>query len=229
MFVCKNCGKEFLEKYSKWSNGDFCCKECARSFSTKNKRTEINKKVSKKLQSYYKDNPLPKGFSGFHNKKANTSKKEKWICPICGKELYLYPSECKKRKFCSGNCRNIYNNKFINGSRSKAEIELYNRLCQEYKQWTIIQNDRKMLDGLELDIYIPNINFAIEWNGIYHYKNIRENLLEKTQEKDKRKVKKCSELNIDLYVIKDLVSSKKFIDKSISNIIEYINKIYIGV
>ena len=86
-----------------------------------------------------------------------------------------------------------------------------------------------MLDGLELDIYIPNINFAIEWNGIYHYKNIRENLLEKTQEKDKRKVKKCSELNIDLYVVKDLVSSKKFIDKSINNIIEYINKIYIGV
>ena len=50
MYICKNCGKEFLEKYSKWSNGDFCCKECARSYSTKNKRQEINEKVSKTLK-----------------------------------------------------------------------------------------------------------------------------------------------------------------------------------
>ena len=54
MYICKNCGKEFLEKYSKWSNGDFCCKECARSYSTKNKRQEINEKVSKTLKKFMK-------------------------------------------------------------------------------------------------------------------------------------------------------------------------------
>lgn len=52
-YVCKNCGKIFNEKYSKWSNGNFCSKECARSFSTKNKRKEINEKVSKILKEYH--------------------------------------------------------------------------------------------------------------------------------------------------------------------------------
>lgn len=27
MYKCKQCGKEFSEKYSKWSDGNFCCKE----------------------------------------------------------------------------------------------------------------------------------------------------------------------------------------------------------
>lgn len=66
MYICKNCGKEFLEKYSKWSNGDFCCKECARSYSTKNKRQEINEKVSKTLKKFYENHCLPNGFTGYH-------------------------------------------------------------------------------------------------------------------------------------------------------------------
>lgn len=80
-----------------------------------------------------------------------------------------------------------------------------------------------------MDIYIPEINFAVEWNGIYHYKNIRGNLLEQVQEKDKKKANLCQEKKIDLYVVKDLTSHKKFIDKEIENIVDYINKKYIGV
>ena len=229
MYICKNCGKEFLEKYSKWSNGDFCCKECARSYSTKNKRQEINEKVSKTLKKFYENHCFPNGFTGYHKTGKNIHIKEQWICPQCGKILYLNPSDCKKRKFCSGTCRNNYNNQFINGSRSKAEILLYERLVKEYPTWTIIQNDRKILDGLELDIFIPEINFAIEWNGIYHYKNIRKNLLEQVQQKDKKKVNLCNEKKIDLYIVKDLTSHKKYIDNEIENIIKYINKRYIGV
>jgi len=60
--VCKNCSKKFTEKYSKWSNGDFCSKDCARSFVGKqpkgtkivhcvdcNKKIEVDKRASDKM------------------------------------------------------------------------------------------------------------------------------------------------------------------------------------
>lgn len=45
--ICENCEKEYLIIYG---SGRFCCEKCARSFSTKNKRLEINKAVSEKLK-----------------------------------------------------------------------------------------------------------------------------------------------------------------------------------
>ena len=43
---CENCG---IEHNGSYGSGRFCCLKCARGFSTKNKRQEINEKVSKKL------------------------------------------------------------------------------------------------------------------------------------------------------------------------------------
>jgi predicted HNH restriction endonuclease len=45
---CENCEKEHEGTYG---SGRFCAKECARGFSTKEKRIEINKKVSLKLSN----------------------------------------------------------------------------------------------------------------------------------------------------------------------------------
>lgn len=47
---CKNCEKNDAIKYSKYSTGEFCCRKCAMTYSTKEKRVEINKKVSEKLK-----------------------------------------------------------------------------------------------------------------------------------------------------------------------------------
>jgi hypothetical protein len=207
----------------------FVVKDVLEAILQKNKRKEINEKVSNTLKEYYNSHELPKGFAGYHYCGKNIHEKFEWVCPQCGKILHLTYRQTQLRKFCSGTCRNNYNNKFINGHRSKAEILLYKRLLQKYPTWNIIQNDRTILDGLELDIWIPTINFAIEWNGIYHYKHIKGNLLEQVQQKDKLKVEKCFEKEIDLYVVKDLTSSKKDIDKHIDNVIQYINKKYIGV
>jgi len=44
---CENCNDEHNGKYG---SGRFCTSKCARGFSTKSKRKEINKKVSKKLK-----------------------------------------------------------------------------------------------------------------------------------------------------------------------------------
>ena len=56
--------------------------------------------------------------------------------------------------------------------------------------------------GYELDIFVPCLELAIELNGIFHYEPIfGEEQLLKTQETDRKKVVKCRELGIKLFVI----------------------------
>jgi hypothetical protein len=94
---CLNCEKLHLGEYG---SGKFCSMKCARSFSTKNKRKEINKKVSirmtgKKLSDEHKKNiELSTNF----NRKQKVSKH----CVACNKQLICNPSD--KRKYCSRKC-----------------------------------------------------------------------------------------------------------------------------
>ena len=41
--ICKNCNNKFTEKYSKWSNGDFCSKFCANSYTRKHEKCGTKK------------------------------------------------------------------------------------------------------------------------------------------------------------------------------------------
>ena len=80
-----------------------------------------------------------------------------------------------------------------------------------------------MLDGLELDIWLPSLKLGIEWNGIYHYKPIRgDQALQRIQSADERKKIICKEKNIKLIVIEDMTSHKKFIAETIDIIIKEI-------
>ena len=63
-YVCECCGEEHNGSYG---SGRFCCKKCARSFATKNKRKEINEKVKETLRNRF-----------------NTNDK---YCTICNKKL----------------------------------------------------------------------------------------------------------------------------------------------
>lgn len=47
MYICENCGTQVLLNYG---SNRFCSKECARGFSTKAKRLDINKKVGDRLR-----------------------------------------------------------------------------------------------------------------------------------------------------------------------------------
>lgn len=60
MMKCKNCLINDAIKYSKYSNGEFCSRQCSRSYSTKNTRQEINKRVSEKLKGCKKTHPKRK-------------------------------------------------------------------------------------------------------------------------------------------------------------------------
>jgi hypothetical protein len=86
-YTCKQCGKVFTEKYSKYSSGDFCCRKCANTFSSTVKRKEINEKLKeyakindKKIIDLYYKNPkyciCCQNIISFENKRNKTCCKE---------------------------------------------------------------------------------------------------------------------------------------------------------
>lgn len=50
---------------------------------------------------------------------------------------------------------------------SKAEDEIYNFVCSLIGKDNVVQSDRLTLNGKELDIFIPSLNTAIEYHGLY--------------------------------------------------------------
>jgi len=147
-----------------------------------------------------------------------------YICRYCGNEFL---SQDKGRQYCNGSCRNGDHNKTKPGKRSRAEIYLEKRLSEEFSDLDAVYNSRSILKGnKELDLYIPSLKFAVEWNGIHHYKDIRkEGESVVRRKKDASKRKECKELGIHLYVVKDLTSHKSFIERKIKLIISKIRKL----
>lgn len=79
-------------------------------------------------------------------------------------------------------CRECYP---ASGGTSQAESEVYEFISSIYKG-EIIRHDKKILNGLELDIYLPEKNIAIEYDGLYWHSyeriNDKKYHLNKTEE-----------------------------------------------
>ena len=86
-------------------------------------------------------------------------------------------------------CYNCY----PNTNTSVAEIEIGDYI--KSLGIDIVRNERSLIDGFELDIWIPSLNIAIEHNGLYYHSEISGN-------KDKiyhlRKLEKCEKTGIKL-------------------------------
>ena len=89
------------------------------------------------------------------------------------------------------------------GEHWVTETALYHLVCQVMPGKKVIFHYRpQILEGLELDIFIPDLNVGIEYQGIQHFKPLDvwggEAALKKTQEHDSRKKRLCKENEIDL-------------------------------
>lgn len=194
---CLNCGETFYKSKNKIQcdikenqQNYFCSKKCNVDYRNKNTTSQIVK------------------------------------CSQCGKECIKRNSYIKKSKsgnnFCSSSCAATYNNthKTSGYRRSKLELHLQNILEEKYLNLNIEYNDRKTLDGLELDIYIPSLNLAFELNGIFHYQPVfgksdkeKDSNFQNILNKDAKKHQLCQEKNINLCII-DTSSQKYFTIKS---------------
>jgi hypothetical protein len=101
---CKNCD---IQHNGKYGSGKFCGAKCARSFSTKNKRNEINKKVSEKMSGRKLTEEHISNIEKTNN--FNRKQKIKKNCLHCNQELLLVIGN--KQKFCSQKCWISYTEK----------------------------------------------------------------------------------------------------------------------
>lgn len=128
-----------------------------------------------------------------------------WVKP--GSHFHSEETKIQMRKSA---IKRLENEKGLFKGVSKLEKELGEFIKNNYIG-NIILGDNKVLSGLELDIFLPEINLAIEFNGIYYHSDLF---------KDKRyhlkKTKECNKQNIRLiYIWENDWKYKKDIIKSI--------------
>lgn len=230
--ICKKCGKRWhsILKYPLMYKRKFCnyCGH-ARSF-TKKQRQAISSTLLKGIAN---GRIIPRKLS----KKSIIKQKETYrknhpkslfTCPVCGKERYINPCRIGKQKYCSGTCRNYINNPLIKGSVSKVEKLLRNILIKN--NYKIETNNRVILDGLEIDIWIPILNTGIEYNGVYHFWPIRGvKFLRKIQVKDKLKIERAKEKGINLIQISDIECTPQSVKKLGEKLLLRLKKIRAGL
>lgn len=170
----------------------------------------------------------------FCSKECSYAYKDKKIdlkCGWCNASLKQTLAEYKKSKsgfaFCNRSCSVSYNNTQRRKSkRSKCEIMLFDLIQQHYPNLNVLPNDKNLLEGFEVDIAIPELNLAIEWNGIVHYKPIYgEEKLDKIKSVDIKKQLLAQKNNIRLIVISDLVSTKAFVNEAFMNIVKIVDEL----
>lgn len=153
---------------------------------------EIKENISKSVKQYYYDHPE-------HHKIISEKTSEAM------KVFYATEKGQENLK------------KWTDGSRAKgtsnAEKEIQEFIGSKYNG-IILFNDRTILNGKELDIYIPEKNLAIEYNGnIWHSEAFKKELAQKVH---LQKTILCEQKNIRLiHIFSDEWEFKKEIIKSI--------------
>ena len=137
-------------------------------------------------------------------------------CDKCG-EIYEIPYIFMKNRHKHNVQKCIICNP-INNNVSGKELELYDFIKQNYSK-KILLNDRTILNGKELDIYLPDIKLAFEFNGLFWHSNLYK---DKNYHLDKSNM--CDEKGITLiHVYEDDWIYKKDIIKSLimNNLVDY--------
>lgn len=199
-YSCTNCGKETLRrKYRLSKNGRvFCSRSCQRAYLNKQRRWPEVEQRRRDLETKRK----ARAITTFYNKiKCVTT------CCECGKEVRRDKRDLVKNKnicFCNRGCRMRYQIKhIIPKPRSKAEIFLSSHIATTFPSLRIAKNDRRTLKcGLEIDIFLPEINLAIELNGPCHYFTIYgEDSLKRVQRNDEIKQSEINSLGHKLIIV----------------------------
>jgi hypothetical protein len=93
------------------------------------------------------------------------------------------------------------------GEAWTSETILYNIICSLLQNRKILRHYRPdFLDGLELDIFIPELQVGIEYQGIQHFEPVThwggEEALRRLIDRDSRKRRLCQEAEVKLFYFK---------------------------
>lgn len=183
---CKQCGRLLTTKKPKI----FCSPACSLEYNT-----------AKTTKCQYCGKALSKRHLSRHEPKCHHNPANNLYCRQCGRILTLKSTKV----FCSKSCASRWHNRHSkpDGShRSKLEEWIEQHLATDFPGLDIHCNDRDVLDGLELDFYVPALQCAVEINGIYHYKPIRgDEPFQRQIAKDQKKQEQCKQKGIALLVL----------------------------
>lgn len=204
--ICPKHG-EFSQIASDHINGKKGCLKCHIENKTKNKNDFI--KESKIIHDNKYDYSLTDYVSNMN--------KVKITCPEHG-IFTQRPYQHTVKKHGCPQCPTII---------SKPHQEIIDYIKSIYDDNDIIINDRKTIQNIELDIYIPSIKLAIEYNGTFWHSYNRK---ESQQERNKHayKTNLCDNKGINLFQIweYDWLFKNDLIKSMISGKLSLNNRIY---
>ncbi len=193
---CKTCNEEYSQSLNVFqtSSNSGNCPECNFKIGDNKKRYSINV-----LKEYFKEYDVTL-LSDIY---INQDEPLKILCKSCNHK-YLQSLMNFKKARLKGICNKC------NNLTSSSEIELQEYVKSLYTE--VIFNDRKTIQPLELDIYIPEKNMAIEFDGLYWHSELNG----KSKNYHLDKTLKCEEKGIQLlHVFENEWLYKKDIVKSI--------------
>lgn len=174
-FKCNSCGNIFERTpgaflYGKLYNG---CPKCAKSDIAANK-TKTQAQFELDVKRLYGDLYTVIG------QYVSSDKKIQIRCNDCGRDF-----EIEANSFLQG-----HGCPYHNLNNSINEHKIYEYIKNNFPN--AIANDRKILNGNELDIYVPEKNIAIEYDGLYWHSELKKDKnyhLNKTLECEKNGIR----------------------------------------
>lgn len=136
------------------------------------------------VENYSQSEERLKALLQKNSQKFKNNLDKRYILLNYGKELSLHCNHCnkdfsvsllnyQKRNRCGKIICTICNP--LQENTSSGENELFEYIQSIYNNGEIIKNDRSVLSGLELDIYLPELNLAIEYNGLFWHSSFKVN------------------------------------------------------
>ncbi len=103
---------------------------------------------------------------------------------------------CKYFNINESSCyKFLKKNNIKNINLNKYENYIYQYLLKSFPNLNILFRNRKILNGLELDLFIPDYNIAIEFDGIYWHSYCEDNSKNKCSKQDNYLFQKNRHLN----------------------------------
>lgn len=146
---------------------------------------------------------------------TGSSLRVEWVCQSNPDHTWKTMVGNRTKQVLSTGCPHCYAQTFV----SKGETEVYDYIrkliAESGQNTTVRQSARGVIPSKELDIYLPELNFAVEYNGLYWHSE--------TTGKDKwyhyEKYRECKDRGIKLFQVweDDYIENKDLIESMIAH------------
>ncbi|MBQ7223193.1 MAG: DUF559 domain-containing protein [Erysipelotrichaceae bacterium] len=227
---CFECGKSYeMSIYGRTKNKHLVCTACSKRISSGNKVKNM-KAAGNTFAALEPDlakewHPTKNGVLTPNDFTRASSEKVWWLCPRCGNEWKKSIHLRSKGQGCP-ECAKAYRT-------SEPEQMVYYYVRKHFDD-AVNSYRSDVLGRQEIDIYIPSLKLGIEYDGSRWHKSILKDLKKTEQLKSlgidlvRIREKGCEELFDGSFIIVTEGGYKNYheLDKSISQLFDYINKKY---